>query len=397
MINQRPRFEQAVGFLERNKPPGSTGPQGHLVCRKPLLPDDFVQSSEDPNPRPRTNVRLARRNQGCGARFVEDDLAGDPEAGATGRGRPITGRLRSTADGAGRAGFPLSAALGRTERLNVLPRPGQAQPPPQIMGRRVERLLDHAASLPSSSASTTCLPSPRQGRDSSTEVGIPTSLYTEVGFPTSLSLPILPEKSCGSDAMGSASLPELGFIPKNPSPGQRRRSVSDAVLAVLLTECFFSPLTRPAVNPAVATGLPLSILLRQQDCSTQSCCGNRIAPPNPAVAILPLSILGWAQDCFTHSCADSRIAPVHYEQLGLGTVLPRAQACDGAGPAVEGRFAETLDSCPHRTTGFFFHSCRLRRQPRHFFFLEESRPWARQGSAPMPGRNVMPLSVICEI
>ena len=145
--------------------------------------------------------------------------------------------------------------------------------------------------------------------------------------------------------MGSALLPELGFIPKTPLPGQRRRSVSDAVLAVSLTECFFHHL-HPAVNPAVATGLPLSILLRQQDCSTQSlwqqdcstqsCCGNRIALVNPAVATgLPLSILLWQQDCSPHSCAGNRIAPVHYEQLGLGTVLPRAQACDGVGPAVE--------------------------------------------------------------
>ena len=88
--------------------------------------DDFVQSSEDPNPRPlqhtplqaipeegfRTpaeatdeDVRLARRYQGYGGtRFVEDDLAGDPEAGAlasNGQGPPsITDRLRSTADGA---------------------------------------------------------------------------------------------------------------------------------------------------------------------------------------------------------------------------------------------------------------------------------------------------------
>ena len=62
--------------------------------------------------------------------------------------------------------------------------------------------------------------------------------------------------------------------PKNPSPGQRQRSVQSV----------FSPLTRPAVNPAVATGLLHPIVLWQQDCSTQSCCGNRIAPPNPAVA-----------------------------------------------------------------------------------------------------------------
>ena len=46
----------------------------------------------------------------------------------------------------------------------------------------------------------------------------------------------------------------------------------------------------------------------------QSWRGHRIAP----------SILLWQQDCFNHSCADNRIAPVHYEQLGLGTVLPRA-------------------------------------------------------------------------
>ena len=77
---------------------------------------------------------------------------------------------------------------------------------------------------------------------------------------------------------------KLGFIPKNPSPGQRRRSVSDAVLAVSLTECFFHHLH----------ALP-SILLWQQDCSTPSCCGNRIAPPNPAVA--------------TQSCCGNRIAP----------------------------------------------------------------------------------------
>ena len=40
----------------------------------------------------------------------------------------------------------------------------------------------------------------------------------------------------------------------------------------------------------------------------------------------------------TQHCADilaARIAPVHYKQLGLGTVLARAQACDGVGPAVE--------------------------------------------------------------
>ena len=74
----------------------------------------------------------------------------------------------------------------------------------------------------------------------------------------------------------------------------------------------------------MATGLPLSILLWQQNCSTQSCCGNRIALVNPAVATgLPLSILLWQQDCSLHSCAGNRIAPVHYEQLGLELFLPK--------------------------------------------------------------------------
>ena len=114
------------------------------------------------------DARLARRYQGYGGtRFVEDDLAGDPEAGAlasNGQGPPsITDRLRSTADGAqaaadligaGAAGLAAAQAFrsqlpqdaAKYVRLNVLPRPGPAQPPPQIIGRPsdVERLLDEA-------------------------------------------------------------------------------------------------------------------------------------------------------------------------------------------------------------------------------------------------------------
>ena len=57
---------------------------------------------------------------------------------------------------------------------------------------------------------------------------------------------------------------------------------------------------------------------------------------NPALATgLPPSILRWQQDCPRQSCAGNRIAPVQHQQLGLGTVLARAQACDGVGPAVE--------------------------------------------------------------
>ena len=61
-------------------------------------------------------MRLARRYQGYGGtRFVEDDLAGDPETDAlasNGQGPPsITDRLRSTADGA-QAAVDLAGAAG---------------------------------------------------------------------------------------------------------------------------------------------------------------------------------------------------------------------------------------------------------------------------------------------
>ena len=190
-FNQRPRFEQVVGYLERNEPLLLDQPDRKATSfiTSHYL-DDFVQSSEDPNPRPlqhtplqaiseegfRTpaeatdeDVRLARRYQGYGGtRFVEDDLAGDPEAGAlasNGQGPPsITDRLRSTADGAqaaadligaGAAGLAAAQAFrsqlpqdaAEYVRLNVLPLPARrSRLAPQIIGRPsdVERLLDEA-------------------------------------------------------------------------------------------------------------------------------------------------------------------------------------------------------------------------------------------------------------
>ena len=166
-FNQRPRFEQVVGYLERNEPLPLDQPDRKAASfiTSHFYLDDFAQSSEDPNPRPlqhtplqaipeegfRTpaeatdeDVRLARRYQG-GNRFGEDDLAGDPEADAltnNGQGPPsITGRLRSAADGAqaaadlvgaGAAGLAAVQAFrsqlpqdaAEYVRLNVLPRPG---------------------------------------------------------------------------------------------------------------------------------------------------------------------------------------------------------------------------------------------------------------------------------
>ena len=96
-FNQRPRFEQVVGYLERNEPLPLDQPDRKATSfvTSHFYQDDFVQSSKDPNPWPlqhtplqaiseegfRTpaeatdeDVRLARRYQGYG--------------GATGRGRP---------------------------------------------------------------------------------------------------------------------------------------------------------------------------------------------------------------------------------------------------------------------------------------------------------------------
>ena len=94
---------------------------------------------------------------------MEDNLAGDPKAGAGNGKEPpsqtVCAALETARGGSGpcgrrgrrarsRAGLPLLAASGLSKyvRVNVLPRPGPAQPPPQIRGRSsdVERLLDEA-------------------------------------------------------------------------------------------------------------------------------------------------------------------------------------------------------------------------------------------------------------
>ena len=160
-FNQRPRFEQVVGYLERNEPlPPASAAHASASNSRGRLPH-FRRGHG------RGRAPCAEYQGYGGTRFVEDDLAGDPEAGAlasNGQGPPsITDRLRSTADGAqaaadligaGAAGLAAAQAFrsqlpqdaAEYVRLNVLPRPGQAQPPPQIIGRPsdVERLLDEA-------------------------------------------------------------------------------------------------------------------------------------------------------------------------------------------------------------------------------------------------------------
>ena len=99
----------------------------------------------------------------------------------------------------------------------------------------------------------------------------------------------------GSDAMGSASLPELVSSRKT-----HHRASAEGLGAMLSSQhrsqsVFF----HPAVNPGVGAGL-----------LTQSWRGNRIAPPNPAVATgLLHPILLWQQDC-------------HCPGLGAGLLHP---------------------------------------------------------------------------
>ena len=53
-FNQRPRFEQVVGYLERNEPLPLDQPdrKATTFVTSHFYLDDFVQSSEDPNPQP---------------------------------------------------------------------------------------------------------------------------------------------------------------------------------------------------------------------------------------------------------------------------------------------------------------------------------------------------------
>ena len=53
-FSQRPRFEQVVGYLERNEPLPLDQPdrKATTFVRSHFYLDDFVQSSEDPNPQP---------------------------------------------------------------------------------------------------------------------------------------------------------------------------------------------------------------------------------------------------------------------------------------------------------------------------------------------------------
>ena len=76
---------------------------------------------------------------------------------------------------------------------------------------------------------------------------------------------------------------------------------------------------------------------------------------------------------------------MHYKQLGLGTVLARAQACDGVGPAVEppgappARHRSPAEPAPRDSQGKKFKDCVLQSccHPRIAFFNPVVTPGLR--------------------
>ena len=141
-----------------------------------------------------------------------------------------------------------------------------AKPAPPEVGIPTSRFSDFGI-LPEK-------PSPGQRRRSGSDASLPEShsiLARAQDSPLNGLPRCLPENAGSARCTALRSQTRRPDCPKNPSPGQRRRSVI-AVLAASLTECFFSPFTRPAVNPGAGTGL-----------LTQSWRGHRIAPLNPGV------------------------------------------------------------------------------------------------------------------
>ena len=122
-----------------------------------------------------------------------------------------------------------------------------------------------------------------------------------------------------------------------------RKILLNAVLAVSLTDCFFTTHTPcrqswrghriATLNPGVGTGLPYSILAWAQDCPTQSCR-------------LPHSILAWAQDCPTQSWCGHRMPRCFPENAG-SAVLYSTTPPDSP-PGLRGKHRQCVGT--HRCT-----------------------------------------------
>ena len=171
-FNQRPRFEQVVGYLERNEPLPLDQPDRKATS---FITSHFYLDASAGNSRGRLPHSRRPRTRTCALRRGTKGTA-EPAllrmtwqetprpAPATDRAAlhhgPSAQHCRRRAGGSGphrrrgsgtcsRAGFPqLPQDAAEYVRLNVLPRSGQAQPPPQIIGRPsdVERLLERQGS-----------------------------------------------------------------------------------------------------------------------------------------------------------------------------------------------------------------------------------------------------------
>ena len=75
-FNQRPRFEQVVGYLERNEPLPLDQPDRKATSfvTSHFYLDDFVQPSEDPNPRPLQHTPLHPEGFRTPAEATDEDV-----------------------------------------------------------------------------------------------------------------------------------------------------------------------------------------------------------------------------------------------------------------------------------------------------------------------------------
>ena len=225
--------------------------------------------------------------------------------------------------------------------------------------------LRHLPRLPGIGA----LPSPRQGRDSSyrgrdSDFALHRGRFSDFAVASDFARKIL-RKRCAPHRIASG----VGFHPENPIAGpapkvrQRccPRSIADRVffhhshalpsILAWAQDCSTQSCCGNRIatlNPGVGTGLLHPILLWQQDCHTQSWRGHRIAPPNPAVATgLLHPILLWQQDCSTQSCCGNRIAPV-FPRKNAGSAVLYSTTPPDSPPGLRGKHRQCVGT--HRCT-----------------------------------------------
>ena len=112
-FNQRPRFEQVVGYLERKEPLPLDQPDRKATSfiTSHFYLDDFVQSSEDPNPQPLQHTPLQ-------AIFFFRGASSRTKAGENSQGRDLeaTPPQKGNNPKASRGPDPRNQKRGKTKR-----------------------------------------------------------------------------------------------------------------------------------------------------------------------------------------------------------------------------------------------------------------------------------------